>query len=351
MSRRRTTTGVIAGVLSVGAAAAAVTILRLPAAESSDGSRSTLPAETAEITKETLVDRADHDGTLGHGDTTTVAARAAGTVTALPASGTTIARGKSIYRIDNQPVVLLYGSLPAYRTLAPGVTGVDVKQFETNLWALGYRGFTVDKKYSSSTAAAVKEWQGDLGLTATGRVETSQIVYAKSAVRVDSLAAKTGTVVQPGSEILDVTGTARVVTVQLDVADQRLARMGAPVKVTMPDGSVANGKISGLESTVIPATEQEVAQTKVVVTIGFTGSPKAMDNSAVTASFVAAERPNVLTVPVAALLALAEGGYGVQVVDGTTTRTVAVETGLFADGKVEVSGDGLTAGMKVGMPS
>jgi len=106
----------------------------------------------------------------------------------------------------------------------------------------------------------------------------------------------------------------------------------------MPDGAVVNGKITGVETIVIPATDQQDAQTKIVVTIGFSSAPKAMDASGVTASFVASERPNVLTVPVAALLALAEGGYGVQVVDGATTRIVAVETGLFADGKVEVSG-------------
>jgi hypothetical protein len=176
-------------------------------------------------------------------------------------------------------------------------------------------------------------------------------VYAKGAVRVNSRTAQVGAVVQPGSVILDITGTTRVATVDLDVADQRLARKGATVKVSMPDGSVVNGKITGVETTVIPATGQEDAQTKVVVTIGFSGPVKAMDASAVTGSFVAAERPNVLTVPVAALLALAEGGYGLQVVDGTTTHIVAVETGLFADGKVEVSGDGLTAGTKVGMPS
>jgi hypothetical protein len=59
----------------------------------------------------------------------------------------------------------------------------------------------------------------------------------------------------------------------------------------------------------------------------------------------------VLTVPVAALLALAEGGYGVQVVGGGTTRIVAVQTGLFAGGRVEVTGDGLAEGQTVGVPS
>ena len=48
--------------------------------------------------------------------------------------------------------------------------------------------------------------------------------------------------------------------------------------------------------------------------------------------------------PVAALLALAEGGYGVQVVDGRHDPLRGGETGLFADGRVEITGDGLAEG-------
>ena len=55
--------------------------------------------------------------------------------------------------------------------------------------------------------------------------------------------------------------------------------------------------------------------------------------------------------PVAALLALAEGGYGLEIIEGSGSRIVAVETGLFADGRVEVSGDGVSQGATVGMPS
>jgi hypothetical protein len=51
------------------------------------------------------------------------------------------------------------------------------------------------------------------------------------------------------------------------------------------------------------------------------------------------------------LLALAEGGYGLQIVESGGTRVVAVKTGLFADGRVEVSGAGLAAGLTVGVPS
>jgi peptidoglycan hydrolase-like protein with peptidoglycan-binding domain len=342
----------VAAVVTVGAVAAAVTVLRLPDARSSTkDADSNLPANTAEITRQTLVDREDHDGTLGHGATATVTSRSGGTVTWLPGGGTTITRGRPLYRIDNQPVTLLYGSLPAYRMLRSGVKGADVKQFEKNLWALGYRGFTVDNKYTSSTAKAVKEWQDDLGLSETGAVQTSQIAYAPGAVRVDSVTAENGADAQPGTELFKTTGTPLVAVVDLDTDSERLARQGATVEVTLPEGNKVPGRIVKVGTTVQQGQGDQPDTTVIEVTISFTGAPKGMDDATVTVGFSASERRNVLTVPVAALLALAEGGYGVQVVEGTTTRIAAVETGLFADGQVEISGDGLTAGTKVGMPA
>ena len=75
-----------------------------------------------------------------------------------------------------------------------------------------------------------------------------------------------------------------------------------------------------------------------------------IEAAVVTMVFTAAERKDVLTVPVAALVALAEGGYGVEVVDADTTHYIKVAPGLFSQGRVEVTGDGLQGGMTVGMP-
>jgi len=351
MSRRRKTAVAVTAVLTAGAAVAAVAAVRLPDAAGGEKPKSALPAATAAVTKQTLVDRQSEDGTLAYGDTTAVRTRLSGTVTGLPAAEATIKRGKSLYRIDNSPVVLLYGKLPAYRKLAPGVEGSDVKQFEQNLWALGYRGFTVDKTFSSATADAVQEWQDDLGLSETGTVDPDRIVYAAGPVRVDSLTAALGSVVQPGTEVLATTRTSRVATVDLDISDQRLAKKGATVEVTLPDGSETKAKITGVETVAVPAEGNQPASTKIVVTIGFSKAPKGLNQASVTVGFTASQRKNVLTVPIEALLALAEGGYGVQVVEGSSTRIVAVETGLFADGRVEVSGEGITAGTTVGMPT
>jgi maltose-binding protein MalE len=123
------------------------------------------------------------------------------------------------------------------------------------------------------------------------------------------------------------------------------------VQVELLDGKVVPGRITKVVTVVAKADDGQSETTKFQVTIGFTSAVKSQGTSAVTVAFTAGQRPNVLAVPVAALVALAEGGYGVQIVDGGTTRVVAVETGLFADGKVEISGTGLQAGMKVVMPS
>jgi peptidoglycan hydrolase-like protein with peptidoglycan-binding domain len=351
MSAKRTA-GVLTGVVAAGAVAVAVTVADLPGARSSSGTGGNAVPATARVAKETLVDREDHDGVLGHGDTRTVVARAGGTVTWLPAAGATIGRGKAVYRLDNKPVVLLYGSLPAYRTLASAVEGRDVRQFERNLWALGYRGFTVDRDFTAATAAAVRQWQDDLGLAETGRVEPGQIRYAAGAIRIDSLTAEPGAVVQPGSELARCTGTTLLATVELAMDAQRLAKKGAAVEVELPDGTVAPGRVADVTTIVQEGQGDQPDTTQLKVTVAFTGkAPRGLDDAAVTVAFTAARRPDVLTVPVSALLALTEGGYGVQVVDGTTTTIVAVETGLFADGKVEVEGAGLHAGLQVGVPA
>jgi peptidoglycan hydrolase-like protein with peptidoglycan-binding domain len=350
MAARRTV--VVTGVVAAGAVVAAVTVFNLPKSDGEPDSAGRTPSSTALITQQTLVDRESHDGTLAHGEGTSVWARTSGTVTALPEEGATVSRGKAIFRLDGKPVTLLYGSLPAYRTLKTGVKGKDVKQFEENLRALGYRGFTPDTYYNWATASAVEKWQGDLKIKKTGSVEPGQIVYADGTVRVDSLKVERGAMVGPGTAIAKVTGTSPLATVVLDANSGPQAVQGAAVQVTMSGGKVVPGKIKKVESIVAKGGDGQSSATKYQVTISFDDQVKSQSGSAaVTVAFTAGRRPNVLAVPVAALVASPEGGYGVQVVDDRTTRFVRVDTGLFADGKVEITGSGIKPGMKVAVPS
>lgn len=55
--------------------------------------------------------------------------------------------------------------------------------------------------------------------------------------------------------------------------------------------------------------------------------------------------------PVEALIARAGGQYGVRVVQGGARRVVPVETGLFMGSRVEISGAGLSEGVRVEVPA
>jgi peptidoglycan hydrolase-like protein with peptidoglycan-binding domain len=309
-----------------------------------------LPPATAPVTLTTLTQTQQVNGVLGYGTPVTVNARGQGIITWLPALGATVRRGQALYKVDGVATPLFYGHHPLYRQLRPGSTGADVQVVERNLASLGYTGFTADTSYTWSTATAVRRWQKDRGLAQTGFLEPASVVIAPAAIRVTSLAARPGD--PAGGPVLAYTGRTRLVSVALDVALQHLVKAGLPAVVTLPDGKTVKGKLASV-GTVATAGEDEEHPATIAVTVTITDQSKlgTLDQAPVTVSLISATAENVLTVPVAALVALAEGGYGVQVVTGSTSRYVAVRLGMFADGRVEITGDGITEGTLVGMPT
>lgn len=323
-----------------------------------DGSEAEATEEvsTATVTAErrTLLDSERVSGELGYDEELTVTASAAGGVlTGLPKEARVVRRGQAAYRVDDEPVILLTGKLPLWRELSWGVDdGADVKQLEQNLKALGYDPGTVDDTFTEWTHEAVQDLQEDKGLEETGTVSTSQFLVLPHGIRVGAPAASIGTQLQPGTQLYAATSNHRAVTVDLDPASESLAKVGAKATVTLPDGSTTKATItsvgtvataSGSEESEEPSAEStipvtlELADTKAVQ--GLTAAPVTVDLTRDT-------RKDVVTVPVTALVALAEGGYGVQKVDGGLT---AVEPGLYASGLVEIK-TGLEAGDEVVVP-
>lgn len=187
------------------AAAAAVAVVALAvvaavialAGSSGEGAESagaaTAAGGTAPVARRTLAERVTVEGTIGYAGETTVLARLSGTVTALPAVGDVVKRGERLYSVAGEPVLLMYGSVPAYRTLVEGISeGPDVEQLERNLAALGYEPGTVDEEFTSSTAAAVSAWQEDLGLEASAEVELGRVAFLRGPQRVTDLEAQLG---------------------------------------------------------------------------------------------------------------------------------------------------------------
>ncbi|GGM23673.1 hypothetical protein GCM10010129_80100 [Streptomyces fumigatiscleroticus] len=74
-------------------------------------------AQTTLIRRTDLSDSQELPGTLGYGAPVTVKGAGKGLITALPASGSTVTRGETLYRVDDQPVMVFYGDTPVFRTL------------------------------------------------------------------------------------------------------------------------------------------------------------------------------------------------------------------------------------------
>ncbi len=313
------------------------------------------PDATATVERGTISATDSWDGTLERGTPFTVKSNAGGTVTRLADQGTTVGRGDVMFRVDEQPVTLLSGVVPMYRDLGPGASGADVAQIETNLAELGYAGFTVDDDYTSSTADAVRTWQESIGAPPTGTVRRGDVIFAPAGGQVDTLRSEVGDVVAPGAPVLDITGTDQVVNLEVDVDDLDRFAVDTQVTVLLPGGDKRTGTVS--RTTVVevapdPMAEGAAATESVVqveVALG-ENAPEPLVGASVEVVVAVDERTDVLLVPVNALLALAEGGYALEVVaDDGTTSLVPVETGLFAEGKVEVSSADIAEGTVVGV--
>jgi len=341
--RRRRLRWVVVGVtvLAVLGVGTAVAVTRLGSRPVASAQAPDAPA-TATVRRMDLAERETATGDLGYGTPQTLTGRRPGTITALPAAGAVLDRGAVIYQVDARPVVLFLGSLPLYRDVAPGMTnGPDVRLVEENLRDLGYRGFgTPDTKYTAATEAAIKKWQKNLGVDQTGVISLGDVVVTPAPVRVSSVQAVLGA--DAAGEVLQYTDTTRWVTVDLDEDQQDIAPVGTKVALT-----IAGKQVPGTVTSVVPVAadpNDPNSTPKVTATISIDGPIDAVDSGSMDVVVTTGERKGVLAVPVGALVALAEGGYAVELPSG---KLVAVTTGLFADGMVEVTGDGLTEDMTV----
>jgi peptidoglycan hydrolase-like protein with peptidoglycan-binding domain len=320
---------------------------------------------TARVERSNLESTTQVEGALGFAGSVTVLGSTPGAaVTWLPAPGREIGRGDRLYEVDGRAVPLFIGRRPAWRPLAVGVTpGRDVAQLEANLVRLGYADralLTIDRRYTWQTAAAVRRWQTARGVTATGAVAPGDVVYARGPLRVKHVVAQVGSVPQPGSPVLTATTTVRQVSAALPVSLEPLVHVHDPVTITLADGTTrTRGRIAsvGRVATAPPPGQDggppsaAPATVKLRVRLLQARAGGAVDAAPVTVNLTSGRARNVLTVPVGALVALAGGGYAVETVEGTRRRLVAVETGLFADTRVEVRGAGLAPGARVQVPS
>ena len=242
-----------------------------------------------------------------------------------------------------QPVLSLSDSAP--------MVGDDVTQLEAALFALGFDAggdLTVDSEFTSSTSVAVKAFEEAYGLTVDGRLTPGEVLFVDAAVRVAGRLTPLGGAVNSGTPILAVTGERTFVTMNLPAADQGTVTEGMAVSVELPDGTDVPATVISVAT--IATVDGNETVFEVEVELDDPAAAEGLDEAPVDVSVVTDSVEDVVAVPVAALLALAEGGYAVEVdAGGGATRLVAVEPGFFADGLVEVSGE-LEPGDRVVVP-
>jgi Putative peptidoglycan binding domain len=388
---------VAAGVVIVVAAAAVGAALASGAFGGSGnqaaGTGSGYQTGTATVTRQSLTSQTEENATLGDAGTWSVvvpsssssagsssssSGSGSGTFTWLPQVGQVIHQGQQIYGMSGSPVVLLYGSVPAYRDLSEGLIGPDVTELNRDLVHLGYatRAALGPKSgwdyYSAETAYAVGQLQTKFGLTVTGTLPLGQAAFLPGAALVTGLGTTTslGGPAAAGTVVLTATSVTPVVTIELDPSLQNEVKDGDQVSITLPDGSITPGVVSQVgrvaTSPNSSGSSSDSGQSgsssnssaggsgaTITVLVSLT-HPKAagkLNQASVTVTITTGSVPDALTVPVDALLAEPGGKYAVEVTGPGGHHLVTVTPGMFDDaaGKVQVSGN-LTPGQHVVVP-
>jgi peptidoglycan hydrolase-like protein with peptidoglycan-binding domain len=316
------------------------------------------PTSIATVTRQPLSEQVEVDATLGYAGDYAVVNQARGTITALPGLGQDVREGQVLYQVDGSPVVLLYGQVPTYRNLSEGMSGPDVAELNSALIALGYapggqlRGHL--DYFGPVTAVALDRLQSRLGLPADGVLPEGQAVFLPAEMRVTALGPATvlGGTASPGAVVLSASLTTRVVTIDLDADQQTDVSAGDQVTITLPDNQDTPGVVSSVGT--VASEQNGIATITVEVAPEDPAALSTLDQAPVEVSITTASAPSTLAVPVDALLALAGGGYAVEVI-GTSGihHLVAVSLGLFDDasGLVQVTGAGLVAGQRIVVPA
>jgi len=270
-----------------------------------------------------------------------------------------VARGEDLYALDGRPTVLLIGTLPAYRALREGDIGPDVVQLQTNLVALGVGGspaLRADGTFDRATTLAVQRWQTTRHVAATGIIRLGEAIVLPAAVRVGSPHVSIGGAALPGTSMLDVTSVDEIVKIAVDPHLAPSIHPGDQIRFTTSEGTTIPGRVTSVAAaaTTPPNDGNGPPQGPSVEVIAAATDPADLtdlDGINVVADVTTGTAPDALAVPVAALVVLADGSFGVEVAKAGTTHFVRVTPGIYDQTMVEITGAGIAPGDQVVVPT
>jgi len=182
---------------------------------------------------------------------------------------------------------------------------------------------------------------------------------SETPIIVGSYITSEGSAVTANSQMYNISSTGVEVVFQIDASDQDMVSIGDSVEVELPSEDRINATISYIDPVVTQSQNGDFIEVKL--DISSSEDIKVYDQAPVDVFVTSEVSQDVLYVPVNALIALAEGGYALEIyngesevgafegVSGVDTTYVGVEIGVFTDGFVEVSGN-ISEGMIVVVP-
>jgi hypothetical protein len=363
----RKTRGLIGAAMAVAAIAIGAVVVMSSATQATPAALEP-PANTAMVEQGRLSAMVSLAGTLTYrarsdGSPYSVINQARGTYTALPDDGNKVACGDVVYRVDDHPVLLLCGTVPAYRDLHSGDVGNDVRQLNQNLHEIGYdakAGVEIDpygNSFSAGTAKALEVLQHDKAIDVTGALAIGAAVFLPESVRIAKVAGELGGPAQPGTPVLYATSDTPEVHVDLEASQQGEVKQGEAAQITLPGNTSVTGTVDRLGSVAQlpegPNANAGAATIPAYISLNHPEAARGLDKAPVQVDITTEGVESALSVPVTALVGKSGGGFAVEVVRADGRRElVAVKLGLFdtTAGRVEVGGD-LREGEQVVVPS
>ena len=286
------------------------------------------PANAVRVEKGKLSAIVSLDGTLTYrarsdGSPHSAINQARGTYTKLPDEGSKVDCGDVLYRVDDDPVVMLCGAVPAYRDLDEGDKGNDVRQLNRNLHKLGYDADADieidpdDNDFTWKTEKALKKLQHDKGFGATGELDSDQSVFLPKSARISKVTGELGGSARPGGQVAQATSATLEVQVALGASQQGEVKKRDRAQVTLPGNRSVKGKVERLGKVARTAEKDDdvgAATIPVYISLDEPRKARGLDRAPVQVNITTKGVKSALSVPVAALVGKSGGGFAVEVV-------------------------------------
>ena len=265
--------------------------------------------------------------------TGTVYSPAGGVVTAVTSASGLLEPGSVLLRTNERPMVLIPGSVPAFRQLRVGTRGRDVTALQRHLASLGYRVDTTANRYSNVTAAAVRRWQRTLGVPQTGVVALGDVLFVPEG-ELDAPfrwtdAVAIGAPLSAGEPILERLAASPTLTIEFGGAAPAQLEPGLVADVAFPGGASRRASLSAIHqdlgrtwATLDPIEKALCEGAECLQLVPLAGE------AAIDVTFTLVPETTGPLVPVAAVQSDAAGHAFVELPDGTRKPvTVRVASG------------------------